>query len=184
MTRHWIYSEAMPLFSFEGVSPTVHPDAWVAPTATLIGDVVVEQGASIWYGAVLRADLGRIVIEEGANVQDNSVVHVNNGDTVVGRNATVGHQCLVHDCTIGEQALIGNGSTILDKAQVGARAVIAAGATVTPGMIVEPETMAMGSPAKKHVPLTDTARLWVEHTATVYHALATRHSNGIAAVAE
>ena len=67
----------MPLFSFEGLSPQVHPDAWIAPTATLIGDVVVEKDASVWFGAVIRADFGRIVIREGANIQDNSVVHVN-----------------------------------------------------------------------------------------------------------
>ncbi|MDX6236567.1 MAG: hypothetical protein QOG10_1382, partial [Kribbellaceae bacterium] len=66
----------MPLFSFEGVSPTVHPEAWIAPTATLVGDVTVEKGASIWYGVVIRADLGRIIIREGANIQDNSVIHV------------------------------------------------------------------------------------------------------------
>ena len=92
----------MPLFSFEGVSPTVHPEAWIAPTATLIGDVVVERGASVWYGAVVRADLGRIVIGEGANIQDNAVIHVGDGVCEVGRNVTVGHLCLVHDCTVGE----------------------------------------------------------------------------------
>ena len=122
----------MPLFSFEGLSPQVHPDAWIAPTATLIGDVVVEKDASIWYGVVIRADFGRIVIREGANIQDNSVIHVNDGVCEVGKNVTVGHQCLVHDCTIEEQALIGNGSTVLDKAKIGARALVAAGATVTP----------------------------------------------------
>jgi carbonic anhydrase/acetyltransferase-like protein (isoleucine patch superfamily) len=166
----------MPLFSFEGVSPTVHPEAWIAPTATLIGDVTVEKGASIWYGAVLRADFGRIVIREGANVQDNSVVHVAEGVCEVGKNATVGHLCLVHHCTVGEQALIGNGSTVLDNAEIGARSVVAAGATVTPGMIVPPDTVAMGSPAKKHVPLDGNARLFVEHNAAIYQDLARRHA--------
>src|SRR6266498_2949501 len=118
----------MPLYSFEGVSPTVHPDAWIAPTATLIGDVVVEKNASIWYGAVLRADFGRILVREGANIQDNTVVHVNAQVCEIGRNTTVGHMCLVHDCTVGEQALIGNGSTILDGATIGDRALVAAGA--------------------------------------------------------
>jgi carbonic anhydrase/acetyltransferase-like protein (isoleucine patch superfamily) len=172
----------MPLFSFEGVSPTVHPEAWIAPTATLIGDVVVEKGASIWYGAVLRADFGKIIIREGANIQDNSVVHVNDGVCEVGRNATVGHQCLVHDCTVGEQALIGNGSTVLDQAEIGPRALVAAGATVTPNSVVPPEVIAMGSPAKKHIPLTDSARAWVEHNAEIYQKLARRHAEGIALV--
>lgn len=172
----------MPLFSFEGVSPTVHPDAWIAPTATLIGDVVIEKDVSVWYGVVIRADLGRIIIREGANIQDNSVIHVNVGLCEVGRNVTVGHMCLVHDCTVGEQALIGNGSTVLDKAEIGARALVAAGATVTPGTVVPPETIALGSPAKKFVPLSDSARAWVDHNAGIYQELAHRHRDGIAPV--
>jgi carbonic anhydrase/acetyltransferase-like protein (isoleucine patch superfamily) len=178
------YSPPMPMFSFEGVAPTVHPDAWIAPTATLIGDVVVEKNASIWFGTVLRADFGRIVVREGANIQDNTVVHVNDGVCEIGRNVTVGHSCLVHDCTIGEQALVGNGSIVLDKATVGARALVAAGATVTPNMEVSAEMIAMGSPAKKQVPLTDSARAWVEHNAAVYQQLARRHAEGLAPVEE
>ncbi|AIJ26677.1 MULTISPECIES: gamma carbonic anhydrase family protein [Amycolatopsis methanolica group] len=172
----------MPLFSFEGVSPTVHPDAWIAPTATLIGDVVIEKDVSIWYGAVLRADFGKIIVREGANIQDNSVVHVNTGVCEIGRNVTVGHMCLVHDCTVGEQALIGNGSTVLDQSVIGERALIAAGSTVTPGTQVPPEVIAMGSPAKKFVPLTDSARGWVDHNAAIYQQLAKRHADGVAPV--
>jgi carbonic anhydrase/acetyltransferase-like protein (isoleucine patch superfamily) len=172
----------MPLFSFEGVSPTVHPEAWIAPTATLVGDVVVEKDASVWYGAVLRADLGRIVIREGANIQDNSVIHVGSGVCEVGRNATVGHQCLVHDCTVGEQALIGNGAIVLDGARIGDRSLVAAGATVTPGTVVPPESVAMGSPAKRIIPLEGNAKLFVEHNATVYRELARRHATGTAPV--
>ncbi|MFD4195375.1 MULTISPECIES: gamma carbonic anhydrase family protein [Amycolatopsis] len=172
----------MPLFSFEGVSPTVHPDAWIAPTATLIGDVVIEKDVSIWYGAVLRADFGKIIVREGANIQDNSVVHVNTGVCEIGRNVTVGHMCLVHDCTVGEQALIGNGSTVLDQSVIGERALIAAGSTVTPGTQVPPEVIAMGSPAKKFVPLTDSARGWVDHNAAIYQQLARRHAEGVAPV--
>lgn len=167
------------MFAFEGISPTVHPDAWIAPTATLIGDVVIEKDVSVWYGAVIRADFGKIVIRKGSNIQDNSVLHVNDGVCELGRNVTVGHQCLVHDCTIGEQALIGNGSIVLDKAKIGARALVAAGATVTPNTEVGAEVIAMGSPAKKQVPLTDSARLWVEHNAEVYRQLARRHAAGI-----
>ncbi|WP_326566767.1 gamma carbonic anhydrase family protein [Amycolatopsis rhabdoformis] len=172
----------MPLFSFEGASPRVHPDAWIAPTATLIGDVTVEKDASIWYGVVIRADFGPIIIREGANVQDNSVIHANSELTDVGKNVTVGHQCLVHDCTIGEQALIGNGSTVLDRAVIGARSLVAAGSTVTPGTEVPAEMLAMGSPAKKFVPLTDSARMWVEYNAAVYQDLARRHRDGSAPV--
>lgn len=174
----------MPMYSFEGVSPTVHPDAWIAPTATLIGDVTIEAGASIWYGAVLRADFGKIIVREGANIQDNSVVHVNDGVCEIGKNVTVGHQCLVHDCTIGEQALIGNGSTVLDKAVIGPRAMVAAGAVVTPNSEVPAEVIAMGAPAKKHVPLSETARGWVEYNAVIYQEIAKRHRDGIELVEE
>ena len=105
----------MPLFSFEGHAPTVHPTAFIAPTATLVGDVRVEADASIWYNAVLRADFGPIVVRAGANVQDGCVLH--GGDdpvTEVGAGATIGHLCVVHGCVIGEEALIGNGSTVQD----------------------------------------------------------------------
>ena len=126
----------MPLFSFEGLAPSVHPDAFVAPTATLVGDVRVEAGASIWYGTVLRADLGAIVVREGANVQDGCILH--GGDdpiTEVGAGATIGHLCVVHGCVIGAEALIGNGATIQDGARIGARCLVGAGATVPPGTV-------------------------------------------------
>ena len=103
------------MFSFEGRAPTVSPAAWIAPTATLVGDVRVEAEASIWYGAVLRADFGRIIVRRGANVQDGSILH--GGDdpvTEVGEGATIGHLCVVHGAVIGFEALIGNGATVLD----------------------------------------------------------------------
>ncbi|MQA08180.1 MAG: gamma carbonic anhydrase family protein [Pseudonocardiaceae bacterium] len=174
----------MPLFSFEGVSPTVHPDAWIAPTATLIGDVTVEANASVWYGAVLRADFGPIVIREGANVPDNSVIHAGEDGCEIGRDATIGHSCVVHDCTIGEQALIGNSATIQDRAEVGARTLVAAGALVAPKTAVPAEVLAIGTPAKKFVPLTDSARGWVEHNPSIYAELARRHRASVTPVNE
>jgi carbonic anhydrase/acetyltransferase-like protein (isoleucine patch superfamily) len=167
----------MPLYSFEGKHPVVHPDAWIAPTATLIGDVTVEANASVWYGAVIRADFASVTIREGANVQDNSVIHVDLNACEVRKNATIGHLCVVHGATIGEQAIVGNGSTVLDRAVVGARTMIAAGSTVTPGSEVPDEVVAMGSPAKKHVPLSETARQWITHNGSVYQELARRHKN-------
>jgi carbonic anhydrase/acetyltransferase-like protein (isoleucine patch superfamily) len=174
----------MPLFSFEGKQPRVHPDAWIAPTATLIGDVVVEANASVWYGVVIRADFGWVVIREGANIQDNAVIHVGEQGCEVGAGATVGHLCMVHGCVIGEQAIVGNGAIVLDGAKVGARTMVAAGATVTPGVRVPDEVIAMGSPAKKQVPLSDAARLWVEHNPRIYQELARRHRNGAKLIAE
>ena len=169
----------MPLFSFEGKTPDVHPDAWIAPTATLIGDVTVEANASVWYGVVIRADFGAIVIREGANVQDNSVIHVGMSRCEVGPGATIGHLCVVHDCTIGAEALIGNGATVLDGAVIGPRAMVAAGSVVTPGTEVPGETVAFGSPAKRFVPLAGQAEKWVDHNPEIYQQLARRHRDGI-----
>ena len=125
----------MPLFAFEGHEPQVSPTAWIAPTATLIGDVRVEDDASVWYGAVLRADFGPIIVRRGANIQDGSVLHGGwDPATEIGEGATVGHLCVVHGAVVGFEALIGNGATVLDGAIVGSHALVAAGATVPPGM--------------------------------------------------
>src|SRR6187200_2285963 len=99
----------MPLYSLVGVSPTIADDAFIAPTASLIGDVRVEAGASVWYGAVLRADYSPIIVRAGANVQDGSVLHAPPDlPCEVGPGATIAHLCVVHGATIGEEALIGN----------------------------------------------------------------------------
>jgi carbonic anhydrase/acetyltransferase-like protein (isoleucine patch superfamily) len=172
----------MPLFSFEGRAPQVHPDAWVAPTATLVGEVVVEAGASIWYGVVLRADFGRIVIHAGANVQDNSVMHGAEGTTEVGPGATVGHLCVVHGAVVGEEALIGNGSTLQDGARIGRRSLIGAGSLVAPGVEIPDEVLAFGAPATVRGPLSSGAAVWVDGNAEIYQQLARRHAVGVSPV--
>ena len=172
----------MPLFSFEGKSPRVHPSAFIAPTAVLIGDVTVEANASVWYNAVLRADFGAIHVRRGANVQDCAVVHVTPMHGVeIGAGATVGHTCVVHGASLGEEALVGNGSTVLDGARVGARAMVAAGALVTPGTEIPDGVLALGAPAKVKGPLAGTpAEVWVHANPTAYQALAQRHKAGVA----
>src|SRR5512144_106099 len=148
----------MPLFSFEGKSPRVHPTAFIAPTANLIGDVTVEENASVWYNTVLRADFNPIVVRRGANVQDCAVVHVTpRQGTAVGPGATIGHNCTVHAADLGEECLIGNGATVLDGARIGARAMVAAGALVTPETQVPDGMLAIGVPAKVRGPLAGTA---------------------------
>src|SRR3954468_2505094 len=118
----------MPLFEFDGKAPQVHPTAFVAPTATLVGDVIVEEGASVWYGAVLRADYAPVVVRAGANVQDGAVLHCPPGlTTEVGPGATVAHNCVVHGAILGEECLIANGAIVLDGATIGAGSVKAAG---------------------------------------------------------
>jgi carbonic anhydrase/acetyltransferase-like protein (isoleucine patch superfamily) len=165
---------------FEGKRPDVHPEAFVAPTATLIGDVTVERGASIWYGAVLRADICTIVVREGANVQDNSVLHAAPGETlVIGKDATVGHGCVVHCKEVGEQALVGNGSTLLDQAVVGPRTLVAAGSVVTPGTELPGGMVAAGIPCKPTKPIGGTSsEFWVETNPSYYQELAQRHRAG------
>jgi carbonic anhydrase/acetyltransferase-like protein (isoleucine patch superfamily) len=170
----------MPLFSFEDRSPQVHPDAWIAPTATLVGDVLVEAGASIWYGVVLRADFGRIRIRAGANVQDNSVLHGGDDpETEVGPGATVGHMCVVHGAVIGAEALIGNGATVQDGARIGARTLIGAGSLVPPNAEIPAGVMALGAPARVRGPLTEGAARWVDGNPSIYQELARRHAAGI-----
>jgi carbonic anhydrase/acetyltransferase-like protein (isoleucine patch superfamily) len=174
---------AMPLFSFDGHSPDVHPTAFIAPTATLVGDVRVEANASIWYNAVLRADLGPIVIREGANVQDGSVLHGGHDPvTEVGPGATIGHLCVVHGCVIGAEALIGNGATIQDNARIGARCLVGAGATVAPNTVVEDGQLVLGGIASVRGPLTAGATGWVDTNPAFYQELARRHRDGIALV--
>ena len=175
----------MPLFSFEGKRPTVHPSAFIAPTAVLIGDVTVEERASVWYNAVLRSDFNPIVIRRGANVQDCSVIHVTpHAGVDVGAGVTVGHLCCVHGAVIGEEALIGNGATVLDGARIGVRAMVAAGALVPPQADVPDGMLAMGTPARVKGPVAGTpAEFWVRVNPEAYQALAQRHLVGIAAVA-
>jgi carbonic anhydrase/acetyltransferase-like protein (isoleucine patch superfamily) len=168
----------MPLFSFEGASPQVHPSAWIAPTATLVGDVIVEADASVWYGAVLRADFGPVVVRAGANVQDNAVLHGGVGGTEVGPGATVGHLCVVHGCVIGEQAVIGNHATIQDGARIGARTLVAAGATVPPNTVVDSGVLLLGSAAKQQRPMSEGAGWWVDNNPAAYQTLARRHRDG------
>jgi len=172
----------MPLFSFEGKTPRVHPTAFIAPTATLIGDVVVEERASVWYGAVLRGDFNPIVVRAGANVQDNAVLHTTPAAGIeVGPGATVGHLCLIHAATLGEEGLIGNGATVLDGAKIGARAMVGAGAVVTPDTEVPPGMLAVGVPAKVTRSLEGTpAERWVRINPQAYQALAQRHKAGVA----
>ncbi|KOU59826.1 carbonic anhydrase [Streptomyces sp. MMG1533] len=168
----------MPLYTLGGSSPVVHPDAFVAPTAVLIGDVVVEAGASVWYNAVLRADYSRITVRQGANVQDGSVLHGSPDlPTEVGPGATVGHLCVVHGAVIGEEALIGNGSTVLDGARIGARSLVAAHSLVQAGADFPPETLVAGTPAETKMSiLGTTAEQWVRITPGAYRELARRHA--------
>jgi carbonic anhydrase/acetyltransferase-like protein (isoleucine patch superfamily) len=175
-----VHDWRVPLFAFEGREPQVSPAAWIAPTATLVGDVHVEAEASVWYGAVLRGDFGPIRVRRGANIQDGSVLHGGSDpETEVGEGATVGHLCVVHGALIGVEALIGNGATVLDGATVGSRALVAAGATVPPGMVIPDGMLAAGVPAQVLREVSGGARWWVESNPAAYRELARRHAIGV-----
>jgi carbonic anhydrase/acetyltransferase-like protein (isoleucine patch superfamily) len=165
----------MPLFSFEGKSPRVHPGAFIAPTANLIGDVTVEENASVWYNTVLRADFNPIVIRRGANVQDCAVIHVTPaGGVDIGAGATVGHLC--YPPYRRREALVGNSSTCstVKIARHGGRQI-----SVTPGTEI-PTQLAMGAPCKVKGPLAGTAaERWVQMNPAGYQALAQRHRKGV-----
>ena len=171
----------MPQFSFEGLEPNVHPDAFVAPTATLVGDVVVEEGASVWYGAVLRADYSPVIVRRGANVQDGAVLHGPPGlHTEVGVGATVAHSCVVHGAVLEEECLIANGAVVLDGARVGERALVAAGSLVPSGFVVPASMLAAGSPVQIKRPVPGSpAEMWVNLNPSAYAELATRHRAGV-----
>jgi carbonic anhydrase/acetyltransferase-like protein (isoleucine patch superfamily) len=171
----------MPLFSFEGRSPKVDPTAFVAPTATLIGDVTIEAGASVWFNTVLRADYAPVIVREGANVQDGSVLHAPPGIPVdIGPGATVAHMCLIHGAHIGAEALIANHATVLDGAVIGSRTLVAAGAVVVGGTKIPDEVLVVGAPATVKGPIAGTgAEMWVNVNPKAYQDLAQRYLTGL-----
>src|ERR1700722_5789462 len=171
----------MPLFSFEGRSPKIDPTAFVAPTATLIGDVTIEAGASVWFNTVLRGDYAPVLVREGANVQDVSVLHAPPGIPVdIGPGATVAHMCLIHGAHVGAEALIANHATVLDGAVVGPRSLIAGGAVVIGGTKIPDEVLVVGAPATVKGPIAGTgAEMWVNVNPKAYQDLAQRYLTGL-----
>ncbi|MDQ2749323.1 MAG: gamma carbonic anhydrase family protein [Actinomycetota bacterium] len=169
------------IYEFEGKRPTIAEDAFVAPTATLIGDVTVEAGASVWYGAVLRGDCGPIIVRERANVQDGSILHSPpEVTTEIGCGATVAHQCVVHGAVLEQEALVANGCTVLDGARIGSRSLVAAHSLVSAGTVIPPGVLAAGAPAVVKKELAGTpAEMWVQINPTYYPELAQRHRAGL-----
>ena len=137
------------IVSFGGKTPQDNGAAFVAPNATVLGDVILEAGSSVWYGAVLRGDDGTLTLGENTNVQDNAVLHCNPGGAVsLGKNVTVGHSALVHGCTVGDGSLIGMHATLLNHCVIGKNCIIGAGALVPEGMVIPDNSVAVGVPAR------------------------------------
>jgi carbonic anhydrase/acetyltransferase-like protein (isoleucine patch superfamily) len=157
------------IIEYGGKLPKVHPSAFVAPTAVLIGDVEVGECSSIWFGTVIRADNGPIRIGARSSVQDNAVIHVSeNSSTIVGDDVTIGHCAAMEDCVIEDGALIGTNAVVLNGARVGRRSLIGAGSVVGAGATIPPEVVAAGSPAKVRKPLDGAAVGWVDHAGPEY----------------
>lgn len=167
------------ILPFEGVLPRVHPSAYLAPTATLIGDVVVEADAVVMFGAVLRADRDRIVLGRGSNLQDNVVVHGDPGSpALLGAGVSVGHGAVVHGCTIGDDCLIGMNATVLNGAEIGAGSLVAGGAVVLESTRLPARTLAAGVPAKPRRETTDEEVDRIRRNAQTYRDLAAAYRSG------
>lgn len=161
------------LIEFNGKKPQVSEKAFVAPNATLIGDVVVEDGASIWFGAQLRADFGKIIVGPNSSVQDNVVIHMMpGGKTVIEENVTVAHGVVLHTCTLKRGSVVGMNAVVLDGAVVGEQAIIAAGSVVSDGTQIPDRHLAAGTPAKPKKEISGNALVWVEQSAKAYSMLA------------
>lgn len=143
--------------SFRDIHPQIHPTAFVADSAQVIGDVHLGKEASIWFGTVARGDMYYIRVGARSNVQDNCVLHTRTGQlpTILEDEVTVGHSVTLHGCTVEHGSLIGIGAIVLDDVRVGAQSLVAAGSLVTPGTIIPPRSLVMGMPAKVKRPLTD-----------------------------
>ncbi len=160
----------MAIYEYEGIAPKLGARVYIAPNATVIGDCVLGEETSIWFGAVLRGDVFPIRIGARSNIQDNAVVHITASThaTTLGDEVTVGHGAIIHGCTIGNRVLIGMGSIVLDGAQVGDECLIGAGALVTPGTVIPPRSLALGQPARVVRKLSDEDVVRIRESSAVY----------------
>ncbi|MFO0666425.1 MAG: gamma carbonic anhydrase family protein [Polyangiaceae bacterium] len=170
----------MPLYSFQGKTPKLGKNVFIAPSAHVIGDVEIGDDSSVWFSAVIRGDMYPIRIGSRVNVQDGAVVHVTGGisDTVVGDDVTIGHLALVHGCHVGKRCLIGMGSIILDNANIGDECIIAAGSLVPPRMQIPHKSFVKGSPAKVFRETTETDLMQVDGGVLAYREYAKIFASG------
>jgi carbonic anhydrase/acetyltransferase-like protein (isoleucine patch superfamily) len=169
--------------SYQGLEPRVAPDAWIDETAVVIGDVELGSQASVWPMAVLRGDIHRISVGAGSNVQDGAVLHVSHDSrflpggapTIVHDRVTVGHQAVLHGCEVHDHCLIGIGARVLDRAVLRSRVMLAAGAVVPPGKVLQSGMMYIGAPAKPVRTLTDLELEYLDYAAVHYIELAVKH---------
>ena len=167
----------MPIYSFGDFTPQIHPTAWVAENATIVGNVVIEAGASVWYGVVIRSEFETITIGENSNVQDTTVMHTDPGVPLrVGKGVTIGHAAMIHGATIGDGSLIGLHATVLNRSIIGSQSLIAAGALVKEGQEIPDGVLAAGIPAKVVRELDQSARSGLALSAQHYVQNAKDHA--------
>jgi carbonic anhydrase/acetyltransferase-like protein (isoleucine patch superfamily) len=170
----------MPLYALGGVAPQIAADAWVAPSAELIADVQVDTGASIWFGAVIRADNTPIRIGARTNIQEGALLHSDPGAPLtIGAEVTVGHHAVLHGCTIGDGTLIGMGAIILNRAVIGPECLVGAGALVTEGKEFPAGHLIVGSPARAVRPLDAAQRAMLRASAALYAAKQRDYATGL-----
>ena len=164
------------ILAIAGRTPELHPQSWVAPNATLIGQVVLAAGSSVWYGAVIRAETEPIEIGADTNIQDGVTIHVAPGfPPRVGTGGSGGHNAVLHGCTVGDDSLIGMGAVVLNGAAIGAGSLIAAGAVVPQGAVIPPRSMVAGVPGKIRRELSDEEVSNIRTNALMYQQLVTLH---------
>ena len=169
----------MHIRSYNGKAPTLNGLLFIAPNATITGDVTIHEGSSVWYSAVIRSDFNPITIGRDCNIQDNCTLHSDRNHTVtMGDRVTVGHNALVHGATIEDDVLVGMNSTVLDGAHIGAGSIIAAGAVVLGGTEVPPGSLVAGVPAKVLRPAGEKGLNMIRSNAEAYKMLAAGHAAG------
>ena len=170
----------MPLYALGNLVPTLADGAWAAPSADLIGDVRLGPRASVWFGAVIRADNTPILIGEDSNIQDGAVGHSDPGAPLtIGDRVTVGHQAILHGCTIGDRALVGMGARVLNGAVIAEQCLVAAGALVTEGKTFEARMLIVGSPARALRQLTGQELAMLEMSAAHYAEKAAHYAEAL-----
>ncbi len=173
----------MTLYALDGIAPQIAEDTWIAPDANLIGRIVVEETASVWFCATLRGDNETITVGAGSNIQENCVLHTDMGyPLTIGKGCTIGHKVMLHGCTIGDNTLIGMGATILNGAKIGKNCLIGAGALITEGKEIADGSLVMGVPGKVVRDLDDAAIEGLRKSALGYQANMRRFRDGLKAL--
>ncbi|MEO6300725.1 MAG: gamma carbonic anhydrase family protein [Paracoccaceae bacterium] len=168
------------IYTLDGIAPQIGHGVWIAPSADIIGRIVLEDEANIWFGAVLRGDGEEIRVGAGSNVQENAVLHTDTGFPLrVGANCTVGHKAMLHGCTIGDGTLIGMGATVLNGAKIGNGCLIGACALITEGKVIPDGSLVMGSPGRVVRMLDEAAIAKLLASAEHYRANARRFAKGL-----